>query len=152
MINHAWTVVCEKSIIDKETNNISLDVLEQMAIRTLPFPADVKGIIFPVQMEIISLWYRGLSEDGAKGHARLRIIMPNNEEVSVTNIDIDLITSHRQRTRSRLNGLPVPKNVSGYFYFIVEMELDHNWVEVSRIPLEVKLEETHTSDPQVSTH
>mgnify|MGYP001582182729 CR=1 FL=1 len=32
MIKHAWTTVCSKTLIDKDTNNISLDIAEQINI------------------------------------------------------------------------------------------------------------------------
>ena len=43
MINHAWTVICEKSIIDRDTNNVSLDVLEQVNFKMPLLPKEIEG-------------------------------------------------------------------------------------------------------------
>src|SRR3989338_249472 len=99
MIKHAWTVLCQKSIMDQETNNISLDVLEQLNVKDLSFPEEAKGIIFPIQMEIVSLWYRTQKDQGLKGKSQQRIIAPNGEEVGKTNIEINLLNHQRYRSR-----------------------------------------------------
>ncbi|MBI1908933.1 MAG: hypothetical protein HYS22_02040 [Deltaproteobacteria bacterium] len=137
MINHVWTVVCEKSIIDRETNNISLDALEQLNIKIPPSPEEVKGVIYPGKIEIVSLWYRDQGEKGIRGKGQLKIEAPNSNVVGTANIDINLTESHRCRTLVRLEGLPIPKSASGLFCFMVSLESDNKWIEVARVPLEV---------------
>ena len=139
MIKHAWTVICQKSIIDQDTNNISLDVLEQIEAKIPPLPEEAKGIVLPMQIEVTSLWYREKPEQGTHGNGRLRVEAPNKKEVASANIDIDLNNNGRVRTRIRLDGLPVLKNISGYFFFITEIESSGKWLEVARIPLEFKI-------------
>jgi len=140
MINHAWTVICEKSIIDRDTNNVSLDVLEQVNFKMPLLPKEIEGIIIPLRVEIVSLWYCEREEKGTKGTGRLRIETPNKKEVANVKIDIDFTSSCRHRTRNRLDGLPVPKETSGYFNFIIEIKSGDHWREVSRVPLEVTLD------------
>ncbi len=142
MICHAWTVICEKSIIDRETNNISVDVLEQLDFYTSPLPGEAKEIILPKQMEIVSLWYREQGDEGVSGRGQLKIEMSDGKALSATNLEIDLTKSYRQRTRVRLNGLPIPKSFSGFFYFVVLLESNGKWTEVARIPLEVNVKQT----------
>ena len=140
MIQHVWTVVCQKSIIDKDTNNISLDVLEQLKIKIPTPPEKTKGVIFPITIEIVSLWCRGPAEEKIKGHGQLKIEAPNHEVVGTTMIDIDLMNSCRHRTRVRLEGLPIPKNTSGFFHFAISLKSENKWTEVTRVPLEVDVE------------
>ena len=140
MINHVWTVICQRSIIDKETNNISLDVLEQLKIKIPPPPEKAEGIIFPIKIESVSLWCRGRGEEKIKGRGQLKIEGPNNKVVGNAMIDIDLMSSHRSRTRVRLEGLPIPKGASGFFHFVVLLESENKWIEVARVPLEVDIE------------
>lgn len=137
MISHAWTVVCEKSIIDKETNNISLDVLEQLNIQTPPLPDDAPGFILPAPIQIVSLWYLQGVGNGARGRAQTRFLAPNGEQVGKIEFDIDLTQHRRSRTRGFLSGLPIPRSQSGWFQFVVELELENKWVEVARVPLEI---------------
>jgi hypothetical protein len=141
MIQHAWTVVCEKSVIDKDTNNISLDVLEQLNINVPTIPSDAEGVIFPVRMEIVSLWYRTSDENISKAEGRVRIEASTGEAVVSADIGIDFSKSSRYRTRARLGGLPIPKDSSGNYYTIVELKVDGKWVEVSKVPLEVNLQQ-----------
>ena len=152
MINHAWTVICQKSIIDRETNNVSLDVLEQLNVTIPTIPTEAKGVIFPMPIEIVSLWYRGYKDPGIKGDGRLRIVAPNNKDVGFANINIDLATSHRYRTRVRLNNLSIPKGTSGYFHFIVELKSNNKWIEITRIPLEVNTEQNRPLNTIKSRH
>ncbi|MFH1652458.1 MAG: hypothetical protein ABIE74_00215 [Pseudomonadota bacterium] len=140
MIEHAWTTVCQKSIIDKDSNNISLDILEQLSIQMPSIPADAKGIIFPIQIEIVSLWYKGLNTKGKKYSARLKIKSPSDDIISKKDMEVDLTNTQRYRTRIKLNGLPIKKQSSGYFYFITEVKLNNKWKEVSKIPVEVRLQ------------
>lgn len=137
MIRHAWTVVCEKSIIDIESNNISLDVVEQVSIKRPLAAENAKGIIYPIRMEVVTLWYRQQTDEGIKGNGQLTIMAPNNEHVATTNIEIDLIKNHRNRTRVRLDGFPIPKGTSGFFYFVVALQSDGQWIEVANVPFEI---------------
>lgn len=137
MIKHAWTTVCEKSIIDKDTNNISLDILEQLSINLPPLPADAKGIIFSYPIEIVSLWYRDLNIKGKKYSARVNIKSPAGDIILKTDMEIDLTNTQRYRTRVKLNRLQINKQSSGYYFFIVDVELNNKWTEITRVPLEV---------------
>ena len=139
MIQHVWTVVCQKSIIDKDTNNISLDVLEQLKIKISSLPEKAEGIIFPIKIEIVSLWCRGRGEEKIKGDGQLKIEGPNNKVVGNAMIDIDLMSSHRSRTRVRLEGLPIPKGASGVFHFVILLKSENKWIQVARVPLEVDI-------------
>ncbi len=141
MIRHAWSVLCEKSLIDRDTNNLSLDVLEQLNVRIPKLPLETKGIFIPRDMQIVSLWYRFPFEPGETGKARLKIKTAAGEDVAEAPLDIDLVTAHRHRSRSSLDGLPIPKDFSGFFHFVVELQSEKGWQEVARLPLEVQVEE-----------
>lgn len=142
MIKHAWTVICQKSIIDVDTNNIFLDVLEQLNVTAPPVPSTAKGIVFPIRTEIVSLWYRTHDEEPTKADGRVRVEASNGENVVSTKLSIDLTKTSRARTRARLAGLPLPKGSTGYYYAIVELQIKDEWIEVSRVPLEVNLKQT----------
>lgn len=139
--HHAWTVVCQKSITDKETDNISLDVLEQLNIKVPPLPDTAKGIIFPVHIEIISLWYREPQEQPATSNVRLKLFSSSHEEIfDPLLVKVDLSNHKRFRMRVPLERIPLPKDAKGNFYFTVEVESGDAWIEVARTPLEINLE------------
>ena len=57
-IEHVWSVLCEKSVIDSETNNLSLtNILEEIQISLKE-----KGIIdssektVPINFELVTMW------------------------------------------------------------------------------------------------
>lgn len=137
MIKHAWTVVCEKSIVDRDTNNISLDVIEQLNFRVPPIPEDAEGVVIPFKLEVVSLWFRGREDPGTIERARIRTIAPNGEDVGVIDVDVDLKTFVRSRTRCVLASIPVPKGESGIFRFVVETESGKKWSRVADVPVEV---------------
>ncbi len=142
MIRHAWTVVCEKTIVDRETNNISLDAVEQLGFAGIPsLPPDAQGLLLPCRIDVVSLWYRDELAQAARGKSRMRVLAPNGEAVAGGETDVDLTTFVRARTLSRLAALPVPVGASrgGRFMFIIELEQSNDWVEVARVPLEVEV-------------
>ena len=75
MINHIWTVVCTKSVIDSDTNNISLiDTIERLRIN-LPIgqSSNTAPINISINFEIVSLWERYPYEEPTSKIARIRI-------------------------------------------------------------------------------
>lgn len=65
MIHHAWTVLCARSLIDRDTNNISLDVLEQLNVQIPPPLQGAGGFVLPARLEVVSLWFRAAEDEGA---------------------------------------------------------------------------------------
>jgi len=141
MIGHAWTVICEKAIIDQASNNISLDVMEQIMIQGPPIPEDQERIFVPAPLTVASLWYRENPDKPCRGRARIKTISPGGEELGVFEIDIDLTKAKRTRTICKMNGLPINKGENGSYSFILELEQEDKWHEVANVPLEVRLEE-----------
>jgi hypothetical protein len=141
MIGHAWSVVCEKTIIDQASNNISLDVMEQILIQGPPLPEETPGILVPAPLSIASLWYREESDKPCRGRAQIKIISPGGDEVASVELDVDLTKAKRSRTICKMNGLPVKKGESGFYRFILELNREGEWHEVANVPLEVELQE-----------
>ncbi|MBI2344206.1 MAG: hypothetical protein HYV02_07750 [Deltaproteobacteria bacterium] len=137
MIKHAWTTICEKTVTAQETNNISLDILEHLHIQAPTPPEESRGIILPVRIEIVSLWYRDQNTPGKNGEARIRLEIPDHETRTLILV-IDLTQHLRMRTRARLNTLPIPKQINDYYFFVTELKQENTWLEVARVPLHVE--------------
>jgi len=133
MIEHIWSVLCSRSVIDAETNNVSIqDVIEQIVISAKP----VENGFLPIQLELITLWGREESNDAAKGSERVTFVSPSGKAEIVSEAEIDLSKVERHRQRVRFPGLPISE--SGKYYFKVEMKNGNNeWKQVSAIPLQV---------------
>ncbi len=139
MIKHAWTTICSKTLIDKDTNNISMDVSEQIKILTLEEPKNQEIIVPFINLTIASLWYRGNPNKGETGEARIKYVAPSGAELASFKLELDLKSNGRLRTRAVMN--QVSLRGAGWYYFVVELKVGKKWTEVSRIPHEVILEQ-----------
>ena len=137
MIDHIWSVLCQRSVIDKDSNTMTLfDAIEQLTISGAELPA-----IAPIPMELVSLWSRTEPDRQARGRARVCLIEPDNSiQQPSFEIDIDLTAHERYRTRGRMGGMPI--RAAGRYKFRVELQIegDHQWREVARIPVQVVIE------------
>lgn len=136
-MKHAWTVVCSKTIIDSDSNNISLDVAEQLSIQGVDAHEGKQIVIPGFSLTIASLWYRDNPTKGEKGNARIRYLGPSNVKLSELSLNIDLEKASRMRTRISFT---TPRfNGPGWYFFVVEEKNGNKWVEVARIPYELAI-------------
>ena len=133
MIRHVWSVLCSRSVIDKDTNNVSIhDVIEQIGIQGEPKPDGFLAMPF----EIISLWTRDASNAPIEGSERISVITPSGNESIAAEVQLDLTKVERHRHRVKFGGLPIVEE--GNYYFLVELKYgDTEWNEVAKLPLKV---------------
>jgi hypothetical protein len=135
MIKNAWSVLCTRCITDSATNNITLaEVVEQLNI---PPGVEVVGTAVPIQMDLVTLWYRENANRPARGTCRIVAIRPDGSLGQPITFGVDLTQFMRVRAIGRIAGFEL-QGIGDYF-FKVELRIDgqENWVEVSRIPLQV---------------
>ena len=140
MLEHIWSVLCARSIIDSETNNVSIqDVVEQITINAEP----IENGFLPFPLELITLWGRKESDKPAKGTERVTFVTPSGKSEVVSEAEIDLSSVERHRHRVRFPGLPVSE--AGKYYFKVEMKNGSNeWKLASAVPLKVIFQPAET--------
>ena len=84
MINHIWSVLCQRSVIDSKSNNISLiDIFEKLEVN-LSVPVSegknkVKKINVPVNYEIVSLWTYDKEDQGKNIYLQIKFILPGGK-------------------------------------------------------------------------
>jgi hypothetical protein len=135
MIHHAWSVLCSRSSIDNESNVISLfDVIEEVNVQGA---IDAPGVI-PGPFDLISLWSRDKPDAPAQGEARWTLITPSGSPSIQNTVSVDLTQYQRLRSRARLSGIPI--DAPGQYWFKCELQQPGSaeWVEVARLPLQVK--------------
>lgn len=139
MIEHIWSVLCSRSVIDAETNNVSIqDVIEQITINAKP----EKNGFLPFPMELITLWGRDANNKPSKGLERVTFVAPSGKYEIVSEVEINLAKAERHRQRTRFPGLPIGE--AGRYYFKIETKNDSNdWKQVSVIPLQVAFQTTN---------
>lgn len=145
MIKHIWSVLCQRSVVDSQSNNISIfDVFEALQVDINPTP-QAKGqnnpeYNIPLQYQVVTLISKE-KEDARDTKYSIRVTLVNSEGKKKILVSQDLtFLAHKKRMRSinQIQGLPVSQ--SGIYHFIVELrENDGNFQKVADLPLEVKL-------------
>ena len=143
MVDHVWTVFCTRSVIDKDTNNVSLfEVLEKIsAVGEVPEEKGKEKVVpaIPINAHLVTLWARRNPLISVKGRARIVFESPSHNLLFQREYEVDLSSFLRTRVRSEISALPVPE--SGWYRFKVELLSESgNWQKVASIPLEVELE------------
>lgn len=151
MARHVWSVLCYKSSIDKDDNQISLlavtekltirdpsrQDLEQLLEETL---AEDKGIIFPVNLHLVTWWVRSDYEKPETRPLRLQVLFPDGKRIVAGEGVIDLTKAAGHRVRWALNTLLF--RGFGLHWFSIESKPGKRWSVAARIPLEI----VHSSD------
>jgi hypothetical protein len=136
MIEHIWTILCSRSIIDSETNNVSIqDVIEQISINAQP----TENGFLPFPLELITLWGRKESDEAVQGMERISFVTPSGKETIISEARIDLTKAERHRHRVRFPGLPLDQ--AGRYYFRVDFkENGEEYRDMAAIPLAVQFQ------------
>jgi hypothetical protein len=147
-IEHIWTIVCSRSVLDSETNNLSLNnVIEKF---TVPLHKDdiekskkegSVSFMINTEFEVVSLLRNTEKEKAGIFDTRIRLLNPKGES---------LATAHEQkialkegvsnlRLRSRFNQLLVQE--SGVYTVVMDIKSveETEYIQVGSIPLEVEI-------------
>lgn len=149
MIDHVWTVVCSRAVIDRESNNVSLqNVLEQVTIATEPMPKT----LMPLPFDVVTLWARADPDQPCSGRMRLTLVFPSGGTFEAPlEAEIDLSKVERNRQRFRFPGLPMAE--SGRHIFRVELiqndQLD--WHQVASVPLTIILKRPEEGQAKIGS-
>lgn len=137
MIDHIWTVVCSRVVIDQETNNVSIqNAIEQLNIPAEPIP---EGVI-PVQLDLVTFCVRSDPDTPCRGELRLSFRTPSNRVLATFERAIDLSEHERHRNRMRFNGLAAEESGRHYFDVDLRNEGGTEWHHVSAVPLTIEFE------------
>ncbi len=138
MIRHIWTVVCSKSVIDRESNNLSLfEVLEAVQFFTpgaVQFPASV-----PFDGRIVSLWARSDPSAPCKGHMQIRFLAPDGKVLLTSTGPIDLSAAPRFRVVTVLPGISIAGSGKHEWEISSRMRDSDEWEVRTKVPLEITL-------------
>jgi hypothetical protein len=142
MIDHVWTVVCSRAVIDETSKNISIqNVIERFTVEGDPKPDSFIAIPF----DVITLWARSDFASPARGRGRTVLLSPAGIQLGSHEFDLDMSGNYRRyRARLHFNGLPA--NQAGRYVFRVDLlkEGENEWRTVATIPVEVIFEQPDT--------
>jgi hypothetical protein len=133
MIEHIWTILCARCIVDSRTNSTTLfDLLEEIHVAV---PITAPGVI-PQMVELVTLWARTYEDTACRGRSRLSVRDPNGEVIGQPmQYDVDLTDRPRLRNITTFGGFPV--NSVGRYTLTVELEQDGSWRTVASVYLSV---------------
>lgn len=143
-MNVIWAILCERVVIDRDTNNASLfNIIEEVQIPVQP-PVNPSELnhpagVMPVAFELVVLWARADFEVPERGRGRISVTVPGGKDRLLPEFEVDLTQFPRLRTRLRLPGLPVGD--TGIYRFVIEGKAgDSQWATMFELPLRVLIQ------------
>lgn len=122
-MEHVTSTLCSKVIEDARTRLLSLiellDVLEVAEVPPIVPSASETTAIGPVNLAIVSVWYRTLMDEPEIGTSRVILKAPDNKKIPlVAEQKIDLETAISSRTLIFMPAMPY--RGLGRYSFLVE--------------------------------
>jgi len=134
MIEHIWSVLCLKSIVDSDTNLISLfEIIEELTIQSY-----TETGITPVEFEITTCWFRENAGKEKEYEYKISLITPLGKDKGGPDIQLQLKKGiQRIRSRTRFQAFPVEE--LGIYWFKVSLKgAKGKYREVASIPITIK--------------
>lgn len=141
-MKHVWTVLCQGSVIDQQSNNLSIN----NCIETLKVSLEKKMeqevvVTLPLEYQMVSYWKREQGEDGdVRCDLRLEIRDPRN--ISLATLDSSFTAKKevkRVRNRWTIQGLQV--SISGdYVLAVLKKTSSGEYGLIAELPLAVIVE------------
>jgi hypothetical protein len=139
-IKHIWTVICQKSSVDANSNILSLfEILEKININIDPkAPNYEEGKILgiPFNFEIISYWKKTTQQSSGEG--KIIILSPEKKELNSFPLEIKIPESlNSMRLIIKMDGLKF--TTSGEYKVEVQQKNGNKFDVVAEIPFEVTI-------------
>jgi hypothetical protein len=144
-MNHIWSILCQNSSVDEETNLLSIfNCLEQAEITIKKDDIENKGkVIVPISSELISFWTVDEQDGDNKLEVKIELIDPNNNLLNSAESIFDVKKNFpRFRSKIKLQGLPVTKNGRYIFKVSQKDRVQKKFKIVASLPLDIDLRYT----------
>lgn len=150
---HIWSVLCQSSSIDRDSNRLSiLNTLEEIKIKQIddtgdgdkrvgPQQTSKEPVGVPIEFEIVSMLER--LDDKEKGdltkEAEVELIDPQGGSLLKKGFEMTFRKgSKRLRYRIRMDGLKVTTSGTYNFYLRIKDAKNSPFTEVAELPLDIK--------------
>lgn len=142
MVKHVWSVLCRRSVIDKESNNLSIyDVFEQLNVGLKIRQGTPQNVFnIPIDFEVVSLWVKDNKKEHYKGDFEIEVVNPSGRTAKIFGQKLEM-PSEMRRLRSvvRIKGLVVDEGGDYLFKVNIKKEGEKTFETVIELPLEVNL-------------
>lgn len=141
-LKHIWTILCQKSSVDANSNILSLfEILEKIDIsldKSAPKLQEGQAFAMPFHLEIVSYW-RKTSNKTARGEIQFVFFSPEKQELGKLPVEID-IAENLQATRvlAKMDGMKFTK--SGEYTVQVQQKINGNFEPVREVPFDVNIQ------------
>lgn len=153
MAEHAWTVLCQKTMADTDTKLLSLvDLFDKLIINPTPEIPDIAakleevreagglGLTVPTELRIVTQWYRSDLSLPESAKCRLLLVDPSGARIFDQEVSIELTEKPLQRITVRSHQIGVTQ--LGLYWLVVEKPgkgKRTTWTEVTRLPLYIEV-------------
>lgn len=145
MIKHIWSVLCQRSVVDSISNNISLfEIFEELQIdvkatEVAKIPTG-KQINIPFQYQIVNFWTKTKENEEERAKTMILIKAPNDKEINKFEKEL-IIPANNKRMRQINNIKGMLLNSSGIYKFLIciKQQGSNQFKQVAELPLEVKI-------------
>jgi hypothetical protein len=147
MAEHLWSLLCERYLVDPESEVISLmDVRENVTVEGLTQMLEEathqgkKGALVNTPTLLVSWWFRSRAEEETL-HARYVFVSPDGKQISER---VVVFPWHEGNPFSRIfvKFDPLPCSMPGLHWFLVEQRREiegsePQWDLITRLPLHI---------------
>jgi len=141
-MKHIWSVLCNKSIIDTDSNLISLiDCIEEINFsQDISKNNEIKDkLILPISLQIVNFWLIE-KNDSNKLNIKIEIIGPENTKIQEITGDFEIQNNYkRYRTRININGIHILGGGRYYLNVYFRTNKIKDFDKASELPLDVNL-------------
>ncbi len=139
-MKHIWTVLCEKSSIDFESNSLSMfNCIEEIQLVVDKNKISFKDkLVIPVNLQIVSYW--SVQDFSKNNTLEIKGELVDPEEVVINSYEnLFPVKKGIKRFRNRTNVAGIPITKSGRYYFNILQKQNNKYIPVAEIPLDVDL-------------
>ena len=140
-----WALLCKNTIVDRDTNNVSLiNVVDELTVPASP-PQGPPGAVFEsivlLDLSMAILWVRSSPDVPESGEARVKVVAPDDSISLSPQLEVDLTQRPRVRALGHMLNSPFPSWQEGEYRFKIEAKTnDLDWQEMFELPLWVKVQ------------
>lgn len=141
-MKHIWSILCQRSSIDFETNSLSLfDCIEEINVvvdKTKLVQND--KIVIPIEFQLVSFWAVEDSEKDNNLKIKGGLVDSKNKILNSFENSFDVKKGiKRFRNRTNIKGLPITEEGRYYIKVWQWMKKTDKFEIVAELPLDVKL-------------
>ena len=137
-MKNAWTILCQSSSIDFESNLISaFNCIEELKlVFTKPRLNESEKTVIKTNLQLISLWTISNPESENTLDLKTEIIDPNGQALHDFKNNIP-IKKGIKRFRNRINVQSIPITSSGRYYINTWLIKDNKFSLVAELPIDI---------------